>query len=565
MPLLPPPPPPPTIEIRGAEQSQGDAIRIGGITTEGAWSWIGGNQRSPRQLWIPLDILIGRLGFHRVQERAGEALEWFGERRLLASLPTRTLDDEVAVDAAPWFRSLNVSSSRNGEVLSLTLPSPRVLALRQGKGSTAGRLVLDLSGPALMQRRDDDLLLGVRTTPAQNAQLKRIGLTTQRQSESLVLMGKSEQPTLTLAGPWRIVIDGLNATQSPSPLAQGNPLHAALMSPAIKTAQAQGLVLDVRTVRVGVKPLLIYRAGTRFDSNNLSLRPLAAQGSQTGLRYLTQLAQQERALTAVNGGFFNRVRQLPLGAIRVDGTWVSGPILNRGAVGWSIGQPLLFDRLKLDQTLEVAGGRRWDLGQLNSGYVQRGLSRYTRAWGPVYTALSGEEKAISIRAGKVIGLHDGAALIRGVPLAAGSSLIVSRAGVALPAKPGDQVSINLRPSSPVGQQPQILGGGPLLLRGGQVVLKGRQEGFSQGFLSQSAPRTVVGQDDKRVWLFTLRGRSGSDPTLLETTLALQQLGISDALNLDGGSSTTLVAANHTLMTGRGVTPRIQNGLGFVRP
>lgn len=562
---LPPPPPPPTVEIRGVEQSQGDAVRIGGITTEGAWTWIGGGRRSPRQLWIPLDILTGRLGFQRVQERAGEALEWFGERRLLASLPTRTLDDEVAVDAAPWFRALNVGSSRSGKVLSLTLPSPRVLALRQGKGSTAGRLVLDLSGPALMQRKDDDLLLGVKTTPAQNAQLKRIGLNAQRQSQALVLKGKGEQPTLTLAGPWRIVIDGLSPTRSPGPVAQGNGLQAALMNPAIKAAQAQGLVLDVRTVRVGVKPLLVYRAGTHFNSDNLRLRPLPARGSQTGLRYLTQLAQQERALTAVNGGFFNRVRQLPLGAIRVDGTWISGPILNRGAIGWSIGQPLLFDRLQLDQTLQVAGGRRWGLGHLNSGYVQRGLSRYTRAWGPVYKALSGEERAISIRAGKVIAQHDRAALMRGVPLAAGSSLIVSRAGAPLPARPGDQVSINLRPSSPVGQQPQVLAGGPLLLKGGRVVLQGRQEGFSQAFLSQSAPRTVVGQDDKRVWLFTLQGRSGSDPTLLETTLALQQLGISDALNLDGGSSTTLVAANHTLMTGRGVTPRVQNGLGFVNP
>ena len=155
-----------------------------------------------------------------------------------------------------------------------------MLALRQGKGSTAGRLVLDLSGPALMQRKDDDLLLGVKTTPAQNAQLKRIGLTAQRQSQALVLKGKGEQPTLTLAGPWRIVIDGLSPTQSPGPVAQGNGLQAALMSPAIKAAQAQGLVLDVRTVRVGVKPLLVYRAGTRLDSDSLSLRPLPARGTR---------------------------------------------------------------------------------------------------------------------------------------------------------------------------------------------------------------------------------------------------------------------------------------------
>jgi len=110
----------------------------------------------------------------------------------------------------------------------------------------------------------------------------------------------------------------------------------------------------------------------------------------------------------------------------------------------------------------------------------------------------------------------------------------------------------------------VLAGGPLLLNDGQVVLKGRQEGFSTGFLSLAAPRTVVAQDAANVWLMTLKGANGSDPTLLETTLALRQLGMLDALNLDGGSSTTLLAANRTVMTGRGVTPRVQNGLGLVR-
>ena len=266
----------------------------------------------------------------------------------------------------------------------------------------------------------------------------------------------------------------------------------------------------------------------------------------------------------MNGGFFNRVRQLPLGALRVDGTWLSGPILNRGAIGWTPGKRLLFNRLRLDQVMQVKGGRRWGLGFLNSGYVQRGLSRYTRAWGPVYKALSGEEKAITVRDGVITDQHDRSELNRGVPLSPGSSLIVSRAGAPLPAQPGDQVSIRLRASTPVGEQPQVLAGGPLLLKNGQTVLQGRQEGFSAGFLSLSAPRTVVAQDRSRVWLMTVDGSSGSDPTLLETTLALRQLGMLDALNLDGGSSTTLLAANRTVMTGRGVTPRVQNGLGLVR-
>ena len=96
------------------------------------------------------------------------------------------------------------------------------------------------------------------------------------------------------------------------------------------------------------------------------------------------------------------------------------------------------------------------------------------------------------------------------------------------------------------------------------VLNGRQESFSPGFLSGSAPRTVVAQDMKRVWLLTAKGTNGSDPTLLETSLALRQLKLTEALNLDGGGSTSMIIANTTVMTGRGITPRVQNGLGFVR-
>ena len=44
---------------------------------------------------------------------------------------------------------------------------------------------------------------------------------------------------------------------------------------------------------------------------------------------------------------------------------------------------------------------------------------------------------------------------------------------------------------------------------------------------------------------------------------MQQLGLSDALNLDGGSSTTLVAGGRTLINGSGSSPRIHNGLGLV--
>ena len=93
-------------------------------------------------------------------------------------------------------------------------------------------------------------------------------------------------------------------------------------------------------------------------------------------------------------GFFNRITSCRWVLCAVMGV-LSGPILNRGVIAWDEDSALQFGRLRLDQDL-------WwwktplELRFLNSGYVQKGLSRYTRAWGPC-TALSGEEQALLVR------------------------------------------------------------------------------------------------------------------------------------------------------------------------
>ncbi len=559
-----PPPPSPIAEVRLSTSQRGERIRIGGHDLDAAWLWIGSDNRRPEQLWLPLDLLISQFGFVRTQSDRGEQLEWYGRRVTLSSLPQKTLNDEVAIEVAGWLESTGVQTSRSSRSLRVSLPAPRVQQLRRGKGSNANRLVLDLSGPALVQRLGNDLVLGVNTTPTQAGQLRGMGLRIQRQRSQLALSGQSQAlATLTLADPWRIVLDGVSAGGEDSRSLGIDRLATALMSPAVQSLISRGLVLDRRTVTVGVKPLTLYRAGTAPQGQGLRLLPLAPSQAQQGLHFLNQLAQPAGAMVAVNGGFFNRVRQLPLGAVRLNGSWLSGPILNRGVIGWDPGERLTFGRLRLNQELILSGGERWGLGLLNSGFVQRGLSRYTRAWGPYYRALSGEEQALSVREGRVVSLHSRADLARGIPLANGTDLIVARGGAPLPAGLDDAVEIQVSSSSPLGERSQVLGGGPLLLSNGRVVLNGRQEGFSAGFMALRAPRTVVAQDRQRLWLMTIEGARGSDPTLLETSLALEQLGLEDALNLDGGSSTSLLVANQLVMTGRSFPPRVQNALGLV--
>lgn len=562
--LAPPPPPTSFSEVRLSQTVSGDRIRIGGQELRMTWLWVGADHQRPEQLWLPLDLLVSQLGFVRSQTQQGEQLEWYGQRAELGSLSQRTLGDEVAIDVAAWLESTGMQISRSNQTLRLTLSAPQVTQLRRGKGSTATRLVIDLSGPALVQRLGNDLILGISTTPTQAGQLRGMGLRIQRQRRQLALPGQGQAlRTLTLADPWRIVLDGVSSGDEERRSQGIDRMATALLNPSVQTLISRGLVLDRRSVTVGVKPLTIYRVGTTPEGNGLRLRPLAPTQTQQGLRFLNQLAQPTGALIAVNGGFFNRVRQLPLGAVRLDRIWLSGPILNRGAVGWDPGERLSFGRLRLDQELILADGERWGLGMLNSGFVQRGLSRYTRAWGPVYRALSGEEQALTVREGRVIALHNRAELARGVPLAPDADLIVSRGGAPMPAAIGEEVQISIRSSSPLGERSHVMGGGPLLLSDGQVVLNGRAEGFSSGFMALSAPRTVVAQDQQRFWLMTMEGAGGADPTLLETSLALQQLGLREALNLDGGSSTSFLVANQLVMTGRTFPPRVQNALGLV--
>ena len=393
---MPPPPPATIAEVRLTDQFSGDRLTIGGIETSSSWLWQGQGASNPKQLWLPLDLLVGQMGFQRQADRDGERLEWYGFQLPLSGVQQRTIGDEVALDALPWLNALGVQVNRTKNSLRVDLPKPHLKTLRQGKGGSANRLVMDLSGPALVQRQGDDLLLQMKVTPVQESQLRSIGLQTRQEAGGLKLLGQSSKlSTLTLKGPWRVVLDGVTSTKPAIRRRQAQAFQSALLAPEMQALIKKGLVIDQRVVQVGVKRIQLYRASVQHNTSALLLRPLAPSHAQPGLRYLNQLAQPAKAMVAVNGGFFNRVRQLPLGAVRLDSEWLSGPILNRGAIGWDRNGPLIFGRLQLIQDMTVAGRRRWPLGMLNSGYVQRGLSRYTRAWGPTYRALSGEEQALT--------------------------------------------------------------------------------------------------------------------------------------------------------------------------
>ena len=89
-----------------------------------------------------------------------------------------------------------------------------------------------------------------------------------------------------------------------------------------------------------------------------------------------------------------------------------------------------------------------------------------------------------------------------------------------------------------------IGGGPRLLREGQIEITGREERFLPDVLVGRAPRTAVGiTASGEVLLVVADGRRAQESvglTLEELARLMRDLGAVEAMNLDGGGSTTLV-------------------------
>ncbi|MBM5816756.1 MAG: phosphodiester glycosidase family protein [Cyanobacteria bacterium K_Offshore_surface_m2_239] len=573
---LPPPPPPPAPApdqapsaqgapgLRG-ETREGRGLRVNDQPQQAAWRWVGPLEGAPRQLWVPLEVLQDQMGFSgRSRPDGALELEWFGQRRIVPATDQLSLADEVAVDVVPFLTPDGLTARIAGAELQLRAPVP-VLRLARASAAPPGRrrVVLDLSGPAIVRSAEGRLWLAARVSPALTNALRQLGVSAGPEGEGWALRPSSAPlRVFTLGGPARVVID-MAETGATTPTAGAAPPAPEAIDPRLRALLGAEIQWSEDTVMSGGRRMRLNSVRIDPLNSSLELRPLNRGAGMEGLATLPMLARRHDALVAINGGYFNRVRRLPLGALRERGRWLSGPILNRGVVAWEPAALPRFGRLDLREWLSDDNGRQWPVLFVNSGFVRSGLARFTADWGPLYRALSGTEQAVLLRDGVVRDRFDSGALAAGVPLRPGEDLLVARGGAPLPWNAGTPLRLLSQTSSDLGLATNVMGGGPLLLLDGRLVLDGGAEGFSPDFLRQGAPRTVIGSDGRQLWLVTLQGLDDAGPTLLETARILRAAGLRDALNLDGGSSTGLVMGGRHAVKGRGVVAGVHNGLGLV--
>ncbi|MBE9144609.1 phosphodiester glycosidase family protein [Planktothrix mougeotii] len=309
---------------------------------------------------------------------------------------------------------------------------------------------------------------------------------------------------------------------------------------------------------------------TLNPGSSLNLRPIWANlTGMKGIDSLLKTVDNCQCLAAINGGYFNRNNLLPLGAIRRDGKWFSGPILNRGAIAWNDAGQTKIARFSLKETLISSSGQRLDCELLNTGYVKAGIARYTPEWGESYTPLTANEIVILVENNIVKQQIESTNTTSGIAIPKNGYLLTLRSfrSALSSFSVGTSITIESQTTpSDFNLFPHILGGGPLLLQNGQVVVDAVAEGFNIWFADQSAIRSSVGITAKGEWLIaTVHNRVGGvGAKLTEMALLMQQLGATEALNLDGGSSTSLVLGGQLLNRIPDTAAPVHNGLGVFR-
>ncbi len=300
----------------------------------------------------------------------------------------------------------------------------------------------------------------------------------------------------------------------------------------------------------------------RLDPAKVDLQAALSNDEIMGVESVAGIAERHKPIAAINAGFFLPNGD-PAGVMAIDGRLVSDTRRQRGAIGISrdkTGVKLVFARLRATASLVLQNNSPNHDGQAMTTIAIDGIDT-TRLRGqlmlytPSYhadtdTAKGGLEWVIDRQRGRLIsGPHrDGKTRIpaRGFVLSFGGERVPEPLQLL-----GRGTRVRLDVSyEPVEGEPKswllaqdIVGGAGLLIRDGRDIEDWSIERFNQGFAENRHPRTMIGTAaDNTIWLVTVDGRQPElsvGMTLVELQALAHRLGLVNALNLDGGGSTTM--------------------------
>ncbi|MDB9511163.1 phosphodiester glycosidase family protein [Kamptonema animale CS-326] len=595
------------------DPNQGRQVSLNGNTFRAAWSQQPGGGNSSVRTWIADVSLMEIAGIELLNsgDATKQPVQWFSQSQT-DGLATRLTPQYRYLDITDFAKKAGWQISTEGNTLKISTQPAKLTAIRVGKQEWGDRIVLDLDRPTFW--RLSYVEPPPRTpTPKPKDTPDDPTKPTGRDTPDDPTKPQTPKPTPQVrTQEWLITVDAvLDRALIARTFGAGKHLQSLKVESSANQTKIRvniplgwrplvftlgnrdRLVIDIRPDSL-VERDILWAPGLRWRSqyrnlgnskfpvvwleinprqSGLKIRPILSNPpTDSGTAPLLQTAELSNIAAAINGGFFNRINRLALGAIRRDNQWLSGPILNRGAIAWNDNGDIKIGRLSLQESLITSKGERLAVTHLNSAYVQAGIGRYTAKWGTSYTPFSDGEIIVTVQNEQVISQSPGGTAGKtSFPIPANSYLLTLRSNPTIANQIPVGTSLRLETATvpaDFNRYPYILGGGPVLVQNSQVFLDAKAEGFSDAYVKQTAIRSAVAiAANGNLLIVAIHNRAGgAGATFSNIAQIMQQMGAVDALNLDGGSSTSLYLGGQLIDRPAQTAARVHNGIGvFIQP
>ncbi|MBF0547110.1 MAG: phosphodiester glycosidase family protein [Candidatus Riflebacteria bacterium] len=278
----------------------------------------------------------------------------------------------------------------------------------------------------------------------------------------------------------------------------------------------------------------------KYDAseNGLSLFPVLANEGICQREILSSMANRYDALAAINAAYFVPPKGDPIGTLIINKRLISSPLFNRSVFG------ITQENLPIFGNPDFSGNFIFDsssvpIDGINQPRKDADLVIYTPEYGK-WTLTSGAGLELVLTQGRVI------ALGRENSLIPPDGVVVSTSGekakILSKVRLGDNIRLEYSVNQPWNRVIHAVCGGPRLLKDGEIKINGRQEHFDSTICYGRHPRTAVAlTDNGDVLLIVIDGRSAKSAgmTLEELAAYIKNLGGRQAMNLDGGGSSSM--------------------------
>ncbi|MBS1796958.1 MAG: phosphodiester glycosidase family protein [Acidobacteria bacterium] len=321
---------------------------------------------------------------------------------------------------------------------------------------------------------------------------------------------------------------------------------------------------DYKTVRDGVEYAELEREidQTKVRMNLLRLDPTKvrldvahAMDNLTGTEKTSSIATRHGAIAAINAGFFRFDASIfagdPAGVLMIDGKLLSESHNDRIAVlikNFTARTDVVFAHLNVNYKLTI-GKEEIEVSGIDRERKADELVLFTPEFSRT-TLTDPQGVEIAVERNRITKISDG----RGSTAIPADGFVISASGklrerllkiVKLKEKVKLTRIINAKEPKAgfdVLEAEDITNGVAQLLRNGKIDVTWEQEKASKSFYETKHPRTALAKlKDGKILMITVDGRSESSGGISLENLArlLLEFGATDAMNLDGGGSTTM--------------------------